>query len=321
MDEMPEYPYIDSRYSDPREMDELNNFVAALRLWKLKYKVKRVFYDSKVNLCEITLDPDIDAPTEDLIFALVDDHVGQYLRDGVVCHGKPMADWYDLDRDLDNEADIDGEEEPDQCVLAGDDDEGQEEPAGSAMAGIAAPVQALHWDEHRQTLAGQRALAGLEGERALAEWFEREGLSYVAVCQQPETFASLFSGAVKRPDFLLLFDALGMIGVDAKNLSPNEWRGRLFYSLTLDDELKKAVAFERVFRMPVWYAIKGRDEWLWISALKAVEVGRTFQNSTTKANFVSIGKQHFVHVRTGDDLAGLYAQRMPSYQRVAALTG
>ncbi|HAL23288.1 MAG TPA: hypothetical protein DCP40_11260 [Stenotrophomonas sp.] len=170
------------------------------------------------------------------------------------------------------------------------------------------------------TAAEQRALAGLEGEAALAAWFAREGLPYVAICQQPETFSSLFTGSVKRPDFLLLFDALGMIGVDAKNTSPSEWKGRLFYTLSLDDELRRAIAFERVFRMPVWYAIKGEDEWLWISALKAVEAGRTLQNSDTKANFVSIGKQHFVHVRTGDDLAGLYSQRVPGYKRVAAIS-
>jgi len=47
MEGRPEYPFIDSRYDDPRELDELQNFVEALKNWRLQYTVERVFYDSK----------------------------------------------------------------------------------------------------------------------------------------------------------------------------------------------------------------------------------------------------------------------------------
>lgn len=321
MDGMPEYPFIDSRYDDLRELDELRNFVEALKAWGLQHKVERVFYDTKSNLCEISICEGIDDRTVDFIYVLADEHIGQYLRNRRVCHGKPMADWYGPNiawRDGDTMFDPD--RDPSGSLLPRNCPEGRDTLEGTVAEDGSARVQALHAGKGETTAAQQRALAGLEGESALAAWFAREGLPYVAICQQPGTFASLFTGSVKRPDFLLLFDALGMIGVDVKNISPSEWNGRLFYSLSLDDELRRAIAFERVFRMPVWYAIKGRDEWLWISALKAVEAGRTLQNSTTKANFVSIGKQHFVHVRTGDDLAGLYSQRIPGYRRVAALS-
>lgn len=313
MEGRPEYPFIDSRYDNPRELDELQNFVEALKNWRLQYTVERVFYDTKSNLCEISIGAEIDDWTVDLIYALADEHLGQYLRGDMVCHGKPMADWY-------GPSAVDPGRGPSESSLPRNCPEGRDSLGDAVAEDGGTRMQALHEGKDELTAAEQRALAGLEGESALAAWFAREGLPYVAICQQPETFASLFTGSVKRPDFLLLFDALGMIGVDAKNISPSEWNGRLFYTLSLDDELRRAIAFERVFRMPVWYAIKGRDEWLWISALKAVEAGRTLQNSVTKANFVSIGKQHFVHVRTGDDLAGLYSQRIPGYRRVAALS-
>ena len=55
------------------------------------------------------------------------------------------------------------------------------------------------------------------GEEAFDAWLKREGFSYLAVCQKPESFAPLFKGNLKRPDFLVLLEAVGMIAVDVKN--------------------------------------------------------------------------------------------------------
>lgn len=156
---------------------------------------------------------------------------------------------------------------------------------------------------------------GKAGEAALAKWFNANGLAHVSICQQPETFATLFAGTVKRPDFLLLFDSLGLIAVDAKNLSVYKPQQVEYYSLPLDEEVRRAIAFERIFRMPIWYAVMGDDdEWYWISGLKAVEVGYPNQSSEGKS-FINIRRSDFVVVRTGDDLAKLYGQRMPSYNK------
>lgn len=57
---------------------------------------------------------------------------------------------------------------------------------------------------------------GPEGEKRFREWLAQNKLGFVPICQQKETFATLFFGAVKRPDFLVLIDSIGIIAVDTK---------------------------------------------------------------------------------------------------------
>jgi len=52
---------------------------------------------------------------------------------------------------------------------------------------------------------------GPEGEKRFREWLAQNKLGFVPICQQKETFATLFFGAVKRPDFLVLIDSIGII--------------------------------------------------------------------------------------------------------------
>lgn len=159
---------------------------------------------------------------------------------------------------------------------------------------------------------------GLVGEQALNDWLKEQKLSYVAVCQAKETFSPLFAADVKRPDFLLLFEALGMIAVDVKNYKLS---GGVF-TLELEAELRRSIAFERLFRIPVWYAYcdekKFGKEWHWISALKAIEVGEVRQNGTKKTSFLAIKKEHFEHIACATDLAKLYTHRLSSVAKIAA---
>lgn len=112
-----------------------------------------------------------------------------------------------------------------------------------------------------------KALRGKIGERAMAEWLDKVGLSYLYVEQTEERFAKFFKRKeVKRPDFLVLLDSLGLIAVDVKNCSTMGGD----YTLELEEEVKKTIAFERIFRIPVWYAYlsgKEKQTWHWISAL------------------------------------------------------
>lgn len=114
---------------------------------------------------------------------------------------------------------------------------------------------------------------GQIGEEAFNRWLSRSGMSYVSLCQAPERFAPLFSENVKRPDFLVLFESVGLLAVDVKNYSSS----RGFFTLELEAELRRSLAFERLFRLPLWYAyyekVDAAESWYWISALKAVEVG------------------------------------------------
>ncbi|PPT64308.1 hypothetical protein [Xanthomonas arboricola] len=159
------------------------------------------------------------------------------------------------------------------------------------------------------------------GETDLCKWLGDSGLSYVAVCQARESFAPLFTGEIKRPDFMVLLDSIGLIAVDAKNFDLKEWDGSPCFTLSLQKELLKAVAFERMFRIPLWYAYRGEDNdnvsWYWISALKAVEVG--IKRDGRHGDFLTISLEHFAHVVNPDDMAKLYTQRLPGVSRIAAL--
>jgi hypothetical protein len=113
---------------------------------------------------------------------------------------------------------------------------------------------------------------GLKGEQAFQRWLDDQYLAYVHVRQDPASFASLFRNIeVKRPDFLVLLESIGLLAVDVKNKALHEGN---FYSLD-HSELRPVLAFERLFRIPVWYAYRNETAgtWCWISALKAVEVG------------------------------------------------
>lgn len=160
---------------------------------------------------------------------------------------------------------------------------------------------------------------GLEGEALLNSWLRGQGLSYVSVCQSRDTFSSLFSCNVKRPDYLLLIESLGLIAIDAKNYACS---GGVF-TLELESELRRSVAFERLFRISVWYAYvddkaPGKS-WFWISALKANEFGERRHNKQKRVDFLAIKRKHFEHISEVADLAKLYTHRLPGTAKLAAL--
>ncbi len=158
-----------------------------------------------------------------------------------------------------------------------------------------------------------RKAKGDAGEADLRAWFDRYGFGYVAVHQNKETFAALFRDHVKRPDFLLLIDSLGIIAVDAKHKTKD--RQRDCYTLSYDYKFRRALMFERIFRLPVWYAYRGADAdtWHWISALKAFEVGR---KKGTKESWLEIDLEHFECLQSGADFGKLYTQRMPAFAKL-----
>jgi hypothetical protein len=154
---------------------------------------------------------------------------------------------------------------------------------------------------------------GNEGERRLNAWFNAQGMSYVFINQDRKHFARLFQGELKRPDFLMLLEGIGILAVDAKFCSPNDYGN---YTLG-EDELRKAANFERLFRIPVWYAFlveeDGLEQWLWISLLKTLEVG------VDRGEYRTIQPDEFVVIEGNEDLGRLYSQRLPSLKRVGSI--
>ncbi len=283
-----------SRHGVPRELAEIAAFREVASDYGCSDAVSEIFYDSNSCVCYFTLRADVTLEQKSHILQAAELTISQFDWDGACYHGLPMGALDDI---------------PDEESIA---------ESGHANVDYIDPASRDAIADARAEAIKHAMRAGREGEEALATWFSEHGLAYVSVCQNPETFAKVFFGVVKRPDFLLLFDALGLIAVDAKNLTPYIRNGVGYYSLPLDQEVKKAIAFERLFRMPVWYAIKGEERWYWISALKAIEVGRQSKSKEGK-HFLLIRISDFVAVASGQDLAGLYGQRMPSYNGVASI--
>jgi hypothetical protein len=160
---------------------------------------------------------------------------------------------------------------------------------------------------------------GQEGEQKLLAWLNAEGFAHVSICQHPGSFATLFAKDVKRPDFFLLLESIGLIAIDVKNQEPS----RNGYTLTLDAELRKAIAFERLFRIPIWYVYpateNGETVWYWISALKALEVGQTRKRRDDQLEFVNIALRHFERLVSNADLGKLYTHRLPGAKKLSQL--
>lgn len=158
---------------------------------------------------------------------------------------------------------------------------------------------------------------GRIGEDDLNEWLKANNLAYLYVSQAAGTFAPLFLENVKRPDFLVLLESIGLIAVDAKNYTLSVGGE---YTLKLEEEVQRVMTFERIFRLPFWYAYRAEEEgrivWYWISALKVVEVGRVRTNRETQEQFLAIKREYFERIERNADLGKLYTHRLPGYGRI-----
>lgn len=289
-------PYA-SRYGEAAELREMESFSSALVEAGLHIWVAELFYDSKSSCCAVTLDPTISRgdPIVESIIKLGEQSLAQFEVFGCVYHGEPLQAWFDS--------------------LAFEDEEPIPEfPPHLTWEGIAAKINAGDQLPSRTQTIEEK---GRIGEQALNGWFQREGLGYVAICQSPESFAPMFKADVKRPDFLMLIEGVGLLAVDAKNY--RQWNGQ--FTLNISNELRQSVAFERLFRIPLWYAYRDCESsdpaWYWISALKIVEVG--VRRGQSNNQFLSIDLRHFERIEIAADLAKLYSHRLPGARAISRL--
>lgn len=171
----------------------------------------------------------------------------------------------------------------------------------------------FHFDPELQAL-------GQDGENRFRDWLDKCGRSYVHVNQSRDTFAQLFrSGKVKRPDFIVLMDSIGLLAVDVKNRKMKADH----FTLPISSELKPTLAFERIFRLPVWYAFchtpkDGVEEWHWISALRAVESGEEHTDKKD-SSYLRIHRSNFATLQTNDDFGKLFSHVLPKIDRITAI--
>lgn len=121
--------------------------------------------------------------------------------------------------------------------------------------------------------AGGMSVAN-EAELKFKEWLDSKDYPYLYIEQSTDTFATFFRNTdVKRPDFLILVKGLGLIAVDVKSRELRQEHE----TFILDEErdISKLIAFERVFRIPVWLAISNEAfayrTWFWITLSEIVE--------------------------------------------------
>lgn len=109
-------------------------------------------------------------------------------------------------------------------------------------------------------------------EKQFKQWLDDRDYSYFVVDQTPETFARFFKGITKRPDFIVVINRVGLIAVDVKDKAPHK-KGD--YILDESDEIEKYLHFERLTRIPVWFAFSSAKDhynnWMWIPLSKVLE--------------------------------------------------
>ena len=112
-------------------------------------------------------------------------------------------------------------------------------------------------------------------EREFKNWLDSKDYPYLFIEQSPDTFSSFFKGITKRPDFLIIVKNFGIIAVDVKERRINPDMGYTDFILDEINEVSKYIEFERITRIPVWFAFCKPEEryetWYWIPLSKVLE--------------------------------------------------
>ena len=125
-------------------------------------------------------------------------------------------------------------------------------------------------------------------ETRFKEWLEYKQYPYIYIAQDPQAFSTFFKNFnVKRPDFLILVPGLSIIAVDVKDR--NLYSQHESFIIDEERDLNKLLAFERIFRIPVWLAISNQEvayrTWYWISITEVFEKIPSKVSSHDNRNF------------------------------------
>ena len=158
----------------------------------------------------------------------------------------------------------------------------------------------------------QRSKQGKEGEDLFQKWLQNFDAPFLRVDNDTETYAQLFKGKLKRPDFLLLITGMGLLAVDVKNLTPVKKEEGGFF-LDFEEELNYSVEFEHAFKIFLWYAIRDKsaesdNKWHFISAYDALQNGeiKTRENNT---HYYHIAGKYFTVIENANDVPELLKDR------------
>lgn len=147
----------------------------------------------------------------------------------------------------------------------------------------------------------------LHSEQLFQQWLEAKKYPYLYIEQSVDTFASLFRGITKRPDYFIILPSIGFIAVNVKE--------RQYYTIyqnfTINEvEIRKLLSFERVFKIPVWIAISneniGFTTWYWVSLTKIIEKMPLKINSCSNEEFRAIDIKNCITIGWNDNLSKLF---------------
>ncbi len=147
-------------------------------------------------------------------------------------------------------------------------------------------------------------------EKKFKEWLEYKQYSYIYLDQGFDTFSSLFKNTVKRPDFFVLIDGIGLIAVDIKSRKKaNEYYHDGYFNLNETGDTQKLLAFERRFKISVWivFSVEAVNylNWYWISLSEILEQ-TTVIEAKDKSPFRSIPLKAFKTIGWDDGLFKLF---------------
>lgn len=129
-----------------------------------------------------------------------------------------------------------------------------------------------------------------DGEKEFIYWLNQNDLPFLYVEQSVETFASRhFVDKIKRPDFHIVIQGLGVIAVDVKCQKFNDG----YKTFTINHhETNKLKNYSTNFNIPIWLVFASRfkdiDAWHWINVNQVEKVAESRQNSKDNQQFYSI---------------------------------
>lgn len=147
---------------------------------------------------------------------------------------------------------------------------------------------------------------GIRAQNKFKEWLDSRELPYLFVDQSTETFATFFRDNIKRPDFLVLIPSISIIAVEVKSRILHE----TYETYTLEEEeVKKMMDFETVFRIPVWVAFSNDATayrtWHWVAVSKIVQLEKKLNQQENKY-FYAIPIKQCKTIGLEDGLAKLF---------------
>mgnify|MGYP001773005245 CR=1 FL=1 len=139
-------------------------------------------------------------------------------------------------------------------------------------------------------------------ELKFKEWLDQKGYGYLYIDQSAQTFSEFFRGIIKRPDFLVVLNRIGIIAVDVKERNmPFDRHGAPCVTLDEEEEVNKYLAFERLMRVPVWFVFYiGGDYSIqrWVPLSKVFECER---ETSEKGPFRIIRLEDCIILQTNRD--------------------